>query len=317
MEIATKGMMSLKQKVLIVVLLLIVSFAYGNDTFAKIGAYPQSNLLVSTDWLVENQGTNFYIVDVRSEGFEENHIPGAVHFDMEMLVDDNHPIEGHLVSEQVFEQLMNDLGVRNDQTIVVYDEGNDTAATRLFYALEYYGHEDIHVLNGGFKAWKAMHHECSNVETVKQLGAFKARKKNKLMVEKDYVEQVIFHDDVVLLDVRSPEEYKGEDVRAKRGGHIPTAVNLEWKAVIKEDGVPFFKSAEDISSLLKQVDVPKEKKVVVYCQLANRSSHMYFTLRLMGYSDITVYEGSWAEWGNDPKTPIDNPSKFKKGLRSL
>jgi thiosulfate/3-mercaptopyruvate sulfurtransferase len=313
-------MILLKQNVLIAALMHIVLFGLIGNTYAeeKEGvAYPESDLLVNSEWLVENKGTNLSIIDVRSEGFEEKHIPGAVHFDMNFLVDDNHPLEGYLVSRQAFEQLMNDLGVRDDQTIVVYDEGDDTAATRLFYALEYYGHEDVRILNGGFIAWEEKMKELSYEESVKQTGSFKAKRNKELMVDKDYVERIIGSDDVVLLDVRSPEEYKGEEVRAKRGGHIPTAVNLEWNTVLKENGVPFFKSSDDILSLLKQAGVPKEKKVVIYCQKANRASHMYFTLRLMGYSDIAVYEGSWAEWGNDSKTPIDNPSKFKKGLRSL
>jgi thiosulfate/3-mercaptopyruvate sulfurtransferase len=313
-------MILLKQNVLIAVLVLIVLFGLIGNAYAEEKeevAYPESDLLVNSEWLVENKGTNLSIIDVRSEGFEEKHIPGAVHFDMELLVDDNHPIEGYLVSRQAFEQLMNDLGVRDDQTIVIYDEGDDTAATRLFYALEYYGHEDVRILNGGFIAWEEEMKELSYEESEKQTGSFKAKRNKELMVDKDYVERIIGSDGVVLLDVRSPEEYKGEKIRAKRGGHIPTAVNLEWNTVLKKNGVPFFKSSDDILSLLKQAGIPKEKKVVIYCQKANRASHMYFTLRLMGYSDITVYEGSWAEWGNDSKTPIDNPSKFKKGLRSL
>ncbi|GAE28669.1 thiosulfate sulfurtransferase [Halalkalibacter wakoensis JCM 9140] len=113
--------------------------------------------------------------------------------------------------------------------------------------------------------------------------------------------------DIVIFDVRSPEEYKGEKILAKRGGHIPSAVNLEWNRVLEKE-IPIYKPAEEIDLLLKKAGVTRDKRVVVYCHKAMRASHMYVTLRLMGFENLTVYEGSWIEWGNDPHTPVTNPS---------
>jgi thiosulfate/3-mercaptopyruvate sulfurtransferase len=286
--------------------------------YAEDGDYPNAHLLVNANWVEEHIGQEgVYIIDVRKAGYDQGHIPTAVHLSIDKLVDEDHPVEGYLISKQKFEHLMQNLGVRNDQTIVIYDEGKETSATRMFYALEYYGHDNVRLLNGGYQAWLADQKEVSKEASLKSKGDFKATIKKDLMVKKEDVRKMIGKEEVVLFDVRSPEEYKGEKVLARRGGHIPSAVNLEWTTVLKDDEVPFFKEATQISKLLEGVGVIPEKSIVVYCHKANRASHMYYTLRLMGFEDITVYEGSWIEWGNDRNTPINNPSKQEKGLRSL
>ncbi|MDT8862928.1 sulfurtransferase [Alkalihalobacillus sp. MEB130] len=296
-------------RVIMIFFVVAIIFAKGEISFAEQFEYPNDHLLVSTDWVEEQMKTgDLFIIDVRAEGFEDGHIPTAAHLHMGELEDKTHPIQGFLVSERTFEEVMNRLGVRNEHTIVVYDDGKETSAARLFYALEYYGHKDVRLLNGGYRAWRADQKDITKLKVAKPRGQFDSTVQEELMVHKDQVKLMIGKDGVILLDVRSPEEYNGTKVLAKRGGHIPTAVNVEWNQVLNETNVPLFKSYRDISSILQEAGVTKEKKIIVYCQKANRASHMYFTLRLMGYPNISVYEGSWEEWGNDPNTPISNPT---------
>ncbi|MDV2686594.1 sulfurtransferase [Alkalihalophilus lindianensis] len=276
---------------------------------AREMTYPNQHLLISVEELAGRlSDPTLRIIDTRNDGYEEGHIYGAVSFDTRTLVDSTHPIEGYLIREQPFEELMKELGVRNEDELVIYDDGLDTAATRLFYALELYGHNNVRVLNGGYTAWTAAGGAQSTTAPEVKTSDFKAKTSPYIEVEKEYVKSAIDNPNKVILDVRSRAEYKGEDVRAKRGGHIPTAVNIEWKEVLK-DGVPFFKMSDDIERMLLQAGVTKDKQVIIYCQKANRASHMYFTLRLMGFDHLRMYEGSWQEWGNDPHTPITNLSE--------
>ncbi|MFA9457554.1 sulfurtransferase [Halalkalibacter sp. AB-rgal2] len=271
--------------------------------------YPNQQLLIGVEELAERlSDPNLMIIDTRNEGYGKGHIPGAFSFDTKKLVDSTHPVEGYLIREKPFEELMKTLGVRNEVELVIYDAGVDTAATRLFYALELYGHNNVRVLNGGYAAWEAFEGEQSTTGPEVKTSHFKAKTSPQIEVDKEYVKSAIDNPNKIILDVRSREEYKGEDVRAKRGGHIPTAVNIEWKEVLT-DGVPFFKVADDIERMLQQAGVTKDKQVIIYCQKANRASHMYFTLRLMGFDHIRMYEGSWQEWGNDLHTPITNPNE--------
>ncbi|WP_227937520.1 sulfurtransferase [Alkalihalobacillus deserti] len=294
------------------ILLLIACFGLSEWSYAQSLDYPNASILVTVDELEKNlDDKNMYVIDVRKEGYTSGHIPGAIQFDMDLLVDNSHPIDGYLVQKESFEKVMRNYGLKNDHTVVIYDQGGDTNATRLFYALEYFGHEDVKIVNGGFAAWEATNKKISTSKYNINRGDFKVIEKHDLMMTKEEVKAVIGKEEVVLLDVRSPEEYKGRDVRAKRGGHIPSAINVEWKSVLNEVGVPEFRPLDEIVALLEEVGASKDKKIVVYCQKANRASHMYFTLRLLGYENLSVYEGSWEEWGNDPNMPIVNPSQSK------
>ncbi|WP_034750181.1 sulfurtransferase, partial [Halalkalibacter wakoensis] len=116
-------------------------------------------------------------------------------------MDKEHPVEGYLVSKQTFEQKMNQLGIKDQDTVVVYDEGDDTRATRLFYALEYYGHQNVRLLNGGYKAWQANEGKISKDIHSPKRGNFTARENDRLMVTKDEVKNVIGEKDIVIFDV--------------------------------------------------------------------------------------------------------------------
>ena len=106
-----------------------------------------------------------------------------------------------------------------------------------------------------------------------------------------------------MLDVRSPDEYTGDKIRAERGGHIPGAVNIEWKKSMNDDQT--FKSPEVLNKMFAEQGVTKDKEIITYCQFAVRASHTYFTLRMLGYPRVRVYNGSWGEWGNDLNLPIE------------
>jgi len=110
---------------------------------------------------------------------------------------------------------------------------------------------------------------------------------------------------VVILDARSPAEYNGTDVRAKRGGHILGAVNIDWQLAISPDDLKVFKPAAELRRLFEAAGVTPDKEVITYCQTGVRSAHTLFVLRLLGYNRVRNYDGSWAEWGNNPELPIE------------
>ncbi|MFV8827698.1 sulfurtransferase [Alkalihalobacterium sp. APHAB7] len=302
-----------KQLVVLVAILSVLAVLLGSPltdrTMAsEIGKDVRvaADIIVSTDWLQKNKEL-VQVIDARKKGFDEEHIPGAVHMPYTQLNDPKHPVEDYLISKKDFERKMKTIGVRNDQTVVVYDDGRSPYAARLFFALDYYGHEDVRLLDGGLTAWTESGKELAHDVDEYKKGNFKASLKENLLVDKDFVKNAIGKEGVVLLDVRSPEEYRGEDKRAKRGGHIPTAVNLEWKNTINPEGIPNLKPLYQLEQQFEELGVTKDKTIIIYCHTALRTSHTYVVLRLLGFENLHVYEGSWAEWGNDRDMPIDKP----------
>lgn len=266
--------------------------------------FENGHLLVETDWLDE-QGDDVVIVDVRREGYDSGHIPGAHSVTPDQLSDPDNPVDGVLPPEEGFEELMQSIGVNEDTTVVAYDDGDSLWASRLFYALELYGHEDVRILNGGFTAWLSDELEVSTEAPEAEAGNFMAQLNPELQSSQEDVEANRDNESAVFLDARSADEYSGEDVRAERGGHIPGASHLEWSDAVSEDGVPYFKDADALEEQFASAGVDRDKTIIPYCQTNVRGAHSYFSLRLLGFDDVKPYEGSWAEYGNDPDAEIE------------
>jgi thiosulfate/3-mercaptopyruvate sulfurtransferase len=276
----------------------------NNDTEAN---YPNADLLVDTAWVAEHlSDENVQYVDLRGEGYEGGHIPGASHITWQELADPESPYDGVLLPAEPFAALMQEIGIEQDETVVIYDEGSSLSAARLFYALEYFGHQNVRIYNGGFTAWLNAGEEVSTDTPEIAVGDFVATANQEKVCDLNTLKASIDDKNVVILDARSQEEYTGEKVRAERGGHVPNAVHIEWSEAITEvDGVPTFKSFNELTALYEEKGVTKDKTIVPYCQTNVRGAHTYFTLRLLGYDSIKPYEGSWAEYGNVETTKIE------------
>lgn len=270
-------------------------------------SYPNKQLLANVQWAEEHlKDKKVVILDVRAKGYEKGHIPGAIAFNSGQLKDAKN---NTIVSTDKFTEIFQNLGVNSDTTILLYDEGNALNAARVFYALEYYGHNDkVKILNGGYAAWSSAGKEVStDAPQAPAKGNFTAKPNDKLVTTKEQIKQ-LDKQQCLLLDVRSAKEYTGDDLRGnQKGGHIADAVNKEWSDAVDAntaDGVPKFKSYADLKAAFDKIGIVDGKTVIPYCQTNVRGAHTYFTLRLLGYSDIRPYEGSWAEWGNAADTEV-------------
>jgi thiosulfate/3-mercaptopyruvate sulfurtransferase len=279
-------------------------------TSAPASQATHSELLVETGWLAAHlNDTNLRIVDVRSpEKYRAGHIHNAVSGPMEEVAitpDLKKAVTHELPPKQKIEAWAGSLGISNATTVILYDEGNNNWATRVFWTLEYYGHSGkVSILNGGFNKWKSEGREITgDVPKVKRVG-FNTSIDESRLATKEYLLANLGKKAILILDVRSPKEYRGEDRRATRGGHIPDAVNVEWtNNLVPESAV--FKPSKALEELYQGAGITKDKEVVVYCQSGMRASHTYFVLRLLGYQRVRLYDGSWQEWGNDPTSPIE------------
>jgi thiosulfate/3-mercaptopyruvate sulfurtransferase len=173
--------------------------------------------------------------------------------------------------------------------------------------MEYFGHDDVHLLNGGFKAWEAAGLPVTHEAVIPKSGDFKMKPRRERLATADDVLSRIGNPDAVIVDTRSDAEYTGQLVRAKRGGAIPGAVHLEWTNNLDSNG--FFKSADELTRMYNERNITPDKEIIPHCQGAYRSAHTYLALRLLGYPTVKNYLGSWGEWGNRLDLPVDHPVK--------
>lgn len=269
--------------------------------------HPNAHLLLSAaelkERLVEPQ---LVVIDARPpEEFSNGHIPGARSLDIFgiSLVDTRPgPLEAFL---WIIEHLIGAKGVSSESRVVVYDRVSGERAARLFWFLEFFGHDRVHVLDGGWGQWEGAGYPATQNARTPVRTPFSARQNRERLATADDVLQRLDRTDTVILDVRSEAENQATLVRSARGGRIPGAVHLEWKNNLRPDGT--FRSSEELEPQYRAIGVTPDREVIPYCQGGYRSANTYLALRLLGYSRVRNYLGSWGEWGNRTELPIETP----------
>ena len=244
------------------------------------------------------------MIDLRpAEQFAAGQLPGAVHLDLwgvSLIDTSDAPLAAFM---WMIAHLFELRGVTSDRPVVVYEADAGMRAARAFWFLEYFGHPQAQVLDGGFRAWTAGGHPVStNPEAPKPSQWAHSVARTTLANWRDVVDR-LGDPHVAIVDTRSREEFRGELVRARRGGRIPGAVNIEWKDNLTADG--FIKPAVDLRAIYEAAGVTPDREVITYCQGGYRAAHGYLALRSLGYPRVRNYTGSWKEWGDREDLPID------------
>jgi thiosulfate/3-mercaptopyruvate sulfurtransferase len=270
-------------------------------------SYANPHLLWSLDELMTRlTDPKLVLMDMRPpEAYANGHIPGARSFDIFgiSLIDTRpEPLDAFL---WLIEHLIQAKGVNSDSTVVAYDDVAGMRSARLFWFLEFFGHDDVHLLNGGFNAWEAAGLPVTQEAAVPKAGNFKMNHRADRLATAEEVNRKLHDPDVVIVDTRSDGEYTGQVVRSKRGGAIPGAVHLEWTNNLDSKG--FFKSSDELNKMYSDRNITPDKEIIPHCQGAYRSAHTYLALRLLGYPRVKNYLGSWGEWGNREDLPIEHP----------
>ena len=275
--------------------------------------YANPNTLVSTDWVAEHggdDGVRLVEVDVDSLAYEQGHIAGAVGWDWSEQLQDT--LARDIISKSDMEALLGSSGIGNDTTVILYGDNNNWFAAWAFWQLKIYGHSDVRLMNGGRAKWEAEGRPLTTDAPSHAAASYAASDPdNSIRAFREDVLGAVSAGSAYLVDVRSPEEYRGELLAppalpqegSQRGGHIPGAANVPWATAVAADGT--FKSADELQAIYGD-KVDNAKPTIAYCRIGERSSHTWFVLtQLLGLDNVTNYDGSWTEYGSIVRAPIE------------
>ena len=277
----------------------------------------RDDVLVTTDWLADHlndPGIRVVEVDEDTDAYGRGHIPGAVEVNWNTDLQD--PLRRDFIDPEQFAKLQDSLGITPTTTVVLYGGNNNWFAAYAYWYYKVYGHGPVKLLDGGRKSWELEGRDLTtDTSPVSASGGYPVNQPDfsirafRDQVLNDYVGK----SGRSLIDVRSPEEYRGEKLapdhlpqeQAQRPGHIPGAANIPWaKAVDPSTGK--FLTDEQLTELYGAQGLDPGKDVVAYCRIGERSAHTWFALHeLLGYPNVRNYDGSWTEWGSLVGVPIE------------
>jgi thiosulfate/3-mercaptopyruvate sulfurtransferase len=271
--------------------------------------YSRDTLLITVSDLQKKLGSpNLCIIDTRpAEDFAKGHLPGASHFDLFglSLVDTSDaPLRAFMF---MIHHVLELRGVSETKEVVFYEGNSGMRAARGVWFLEYYGHANVKMLDGGMQAWLASGAPVTIEGTAPKAAAFKTAERREVLATADDVLGALDQKDTIILDTRSEGEHFGTMVRAARGGAIPHSIHIEWTDNLDATGK--FKSNTELKAMYDRAGVTPDKEVYSYCQGGYRAAHSYIALRLLGFARVRNYIGSWKEWGDRTDLPLEIPQK--------
>ena len=290
-----------------------ITQAPSPDIAAKGYAHPE--VLVSTDWLAEHLNDPTIRIIESDEDlliYHTGHIPNAQKIDWH--TDLNDPVVRDYVSREQFQALLRSKGIDDKTTVIFYGDRNNWWATYAFWVFQLFGFTNARILDGGRSKWEAERKPMNTEDPRFPPSAYVAPQRNDERI-RAFQQDVRAHlgSTGKLVDVRSPQEFTGEKLHmpdypqegAMRGGHIPGAKSVPWARAANADGS--FKSAPELREIYeKEKGLKSSDDVMAYCRIGERSSHTWFVLTyLLGYSRVRNYDGSWTEWGNTVRAPIE------------
>jgi thiosulfate/3-mercaptopyruvate sulfurtransferase len=266
--------------------------------------YARDDVLVDGDWLQARlTEPSLRIVDCDlPDTYARAHLPGAVNPRDHYYKD---PDDGRFIAPpEQFAAMMQALGIGDETEVVGYDQSGLRLAARLWWCLNYYGHARVHILDGGWNLWLKQGRPVTMEPARPPAAKFTPQAPDESFVGAEYVMAALARPDAVVLDVRSDAEWQGKENRGnKRAGRMPGAVHHEWlNNLTAED--QHFRPAAELRAACEALGVTPDKEVITVCQAGIRASSAAVALKLLGYPNVRVYDGSFADWANRDDTPL-------------
>lgn len=294
-----------------IIVFLLINSACKPEKENETAVFDSAYLISANELRAINQQPNIKIIDFRKkEHYKNEHIEGALNLWRTDIEDTTYPYSGIMASKKQIEDLFGKLGIQTEDTIVIYDDNGLCEASRLWWILLNYDFENIKLLQGGISVWKSINgqvnSEIPKVETT--VFKLKANPKMRYYASKEQVIEAL-KNNTVILDTRNEDEFSGKQQKkgAYKAGRIPKSIHIDWVEAINYSGNKKFKPIKDLEKIYSKIN--KNDSIILYCHSGVRSAHTTFVLtQLLGYKNVTNYDGSWTEWSYFDDLPFESDS---------
>lgn len=266
--------------------------------------WAQGDVISVKDFAKIMNNDNVVLVSARkASDYKIVHIAGAVNIEHNTLYK-NGPVKSVIKAPAELANIFGSKGVNQDKTIVLYDDGSGKYAGRLYWILKYLGAKDVRILDGHMKAWRAARKPVTKNPTQIKPATFTPNVNKNILASLAEVKKAMNSSNAVLVDVRSPEEFNGTNDSELKKGHIPGAINLEFKNVLNSRDM--LKSKEELSALFTNAGITPDKEIILYCESSVRAGIVFLALQSrLGYPNVKVYDGAFLEWLSVPSNPVE------------
>lgn len=282
----------------------------------KFQDYAHPEVLVDTTWVeAHRRDPDVRLIESNEDLliYDTGHIPGAIHIDWRRDLQDD--VTRDYIGVEGFAELCRRSGISPETTCVFYGDKSNWWACYALWVFRLFGHEKVKVLDGGRRKWIEEQRELSREIPAYPETEYPAPSRRRDEEIRAFFDETLRHSQagLPLIDVRSPGEFRGEITHMPeypqegvlRGGHVPGASSVPWKEAANDDGT--FKSRDQLEQVYRERGgLNPGDDIVAYCRIGERSSHTWFVLKyLLGYENVRNYDGSWTEWGNRVRAPIE------------
>jgi thiosulfate/3-mercaptopyruvate sulfurtransferase len=247
------------------------------------------------------------IIDTRSiDEYLNGHIPSAINLDLMQFHWIDTSRNGIRQFNRQMRNLLSNMGIDGTKSVVFYDKISGPSAARGVWLLHYFSHPNVSMLDGGFEAWRSKEFQIETGTNAFSHSSPATSTTPEVIADLNMVKSAVtkrVDENRVLIDCRSEEEFDGRVIRALRGGHIPHAINIDWTLNIDKVNDGRFKKLSALAKIYSSI--PRTDEIITYCQGGYRAANTYLVLKLLGYEKVRVYLGSWGEWGNKSKFPVE------------
>ena len=230
--------------------------------------------------------------------FLKIHIPGSQYIDIDNLSDKSNELPHMLPKLEKFEIFSRICGINNNSIIVIYDSFGIFSSPRIWWMYKYFGFNKVYILNGGLKKWKEEKRLVTKKIIKKEEGNFQAKINHKYLSKKQDIIKNIYNKNCKIIDARSKNRFYGKEKEPRKNlksGKIPNSINLPWKKLISENGM--LKSNIQLNNIFNKLNIKKKEKIISTCGSGITACIITLSLTKLKFDKLSVYDGSWAEWG--------------------